>query len=84
MGRRSPLLAFGQAGKDPEAVRNAIETLEKRPMLPSYTVAQANAIPDAGLEQGMMIFVTDETGGAVPAFFDGTQWRRVTDRTVIS
>ena len=33
---------------------------------------------------GAMIFVTDEVGGAVPAFSDGTDWRRVTDRAVIS
>ena len=31
-----------------------------------------------------LVFVTDETGGAVPAFSDGTVWRRVTDRVVVS
>lgn len=33
---------------------------------------------------GQMIFVTDDVGGSVPAFSDGTNWRRVTDRNVIS
>jgi hypothetical protein len=31
-----------------------------------------------------MIFVPDETGGAVPAFSDGANWRRVTDRNIVS
>jgi hypothetical protein len=31
-----------------------------------------------------MIYVIDESGGAVPAFSDGTAWRRVTDRAVVS
>lgn len=46
----------------------------------SYTVA---TLPVATTTGGM-IFVTDETGGAVPAFSDGTNWRRVTDRVVVS
>lgn len=36
------------------------------------------------LGAGVMIYVTDEAGGAVPAFSDGTNWRRVTDRAVVS
>ncbi|MFD0762975.1 hypothetical protein ACFQZW_12865 [Lutibacter aestuarii] len=28
--------------------------------------------------------VTNESGGAVPAFSDGTNWRRVTDRAIVS
>jgi hypothetical protein len=48
--------------------------------LQSYTVASAPATAATGA----MIYVTDEAGGAVPAFFDGSAWRRVTDRNVIS
>lgn len=48
--------------------------------LPSYT---ASTLPVATTAGGM-IFVTDEVGGAVPAFSDGLDWRRVTDRTIIS
>lgn len=33
---------------------------------------------------GRWVFVSDEAGGAVPAFSDGTNWRRVTDRAVVS
>ena len=31
-----------------------------------------------------LIFVSDDVGGAVLAFSDGTSWRRVTDRAVIA
>lgn len=30
------------------------------------------------------IVVTDDVGGRVPAFSDGTNWRRCTDRNIIS
>ena len=33
---------------------------------------------------GAMIYVSNESGGAVPAFFDGTNWRRVTDRAIVT
>lgn len=40
-------------------------------------------LPDAtGNEK--RIFVTDETGGYTLAFTDGTNWRRVQDRAVVS
>ena len=45
-----------------------------------YTVA---TLPTAA-NQGGMIFVSDEAGGAVPAFSDGANWRRTTDRVVVS
>jgi hypothetical protein len=45
----------------------------------SYVVA---SLPTA--VAGGVIFVTDETGGAVLAFSDGTNWRRSTDRAVVS
>lgn len=48
--------------------------------MPSSTVA---GLPSAATA-GLWIYVTDETGGAIPAFSDGTNWRRVTDRAVVS
>ena len=50
-------------------------------ILMSYTVA---TLPDASLWTNTVIFVSDETGGAVTAFSDGTDWRRTTDRAVVS
>jgi len=49
--------------------------------LPVYTVA---TLPPAANNLGGQIFVSNESGGAVPAFSDGTNWRRVTDRAVVS
>lgn len=54
--------------------------LGDRVVLTSYTVA---TLPNASTAVGW-IFVTDETGGAVPAFSDLTNWRRSTDRAIIS
>jgi len=50
--------------------------------LPSYTVATLPVVPD--VSEPSQIFVSDETGGSVPAFSDGTNWRRVTDRAIVS
>ena len=57
------------------------ETREPTPHA-SYTVSEAGSI--TGMVAGDMIFVSDETGGATMAFYDGTNWRRVQDRAVIS
>ncbi len=48
--------------------------------LRSYTVA---GLPSAAVA-GQMIYVADASGGGVPAFSDGANWRRVTDRVVVS
>jgi len=49
-------------------------------LLPEYNVLQ---LPSAS-PAGQIIYVPDETGGSVTAFSDGTDWRRTTDRTVVS
>ena len=46
----------------------------------SSTVA---SLPSA-MQAGQVVYVSDETGGPVLAFSDGTNWRRVTDRAVVS
>lgn len=48
--------------------------------VPSFTVA---TLPPATLAGGI-IYVSNEVGGAVLAFSDGTNWRRVTDRAIVS
>jgi hypothetical protein len=50
--------------------------------LGSYTVATVPSASAAGA--GAEIYVSNETGGAVTAFSDSTNWRRVTDRAIIS
>ena len=46
----------------------------------SFTVA---TVPSA-TQPGQMIYVTDETGGSTIAFSDGSNWRRIQDRAIIS
>lgn len=55
--------------------------LSKPNELASYSVA---SLPVASLYLGHIIFVSDESGGATIAFSDGTNWRRVQDRNVVS
>lgn len=49
--------------------------------LRSYTVG---TVPTASSFPNSDIYVSDESGGAVSAFSDGTNWRRSTDRAIIS
>lgn len=52
------------------------------PRVPSFTVAGLPSASTAGA--GAIAYCSDETGGAVLVFSDGTNWRRVTDRVVAS
>jgi hypothetical protein len=47
----------------------------------SYTVA---TVPAAATYARGVIYVSDETGGATMAFSDGTNWRRFSDRAIVS
>ena len=49
-------------------------------VIPSYAVAGLPSVTPAA----QLVYVSDESGGAVPAFSDGTNWRRVTDRAVVT
>jgi hypothetical protein len=49
-------------------------------ILPTYTVS---SLPSAS-PAGQFVYCSNESGGAVPAFSDGTNWRRVTDRAIVS
>lgn len=59
-----------------------VRALSRLPvLLPSYL---KTALPVAADNTGAMIYVTNEVGGAVPAFSDGANWRRVTDRAIVA
>lgn len=49
------------------------------PQLPSYTVS---TLPNT--VAGDLALCTNETGGSVVVFYDGSNWRRMTDRAVAS
>ena len=57
------------------------DAMDRPLVLASYLKA---ALPSAATYAQGVIYVSDEAGGAVPAFSDGTNWRRVTDRAVVS
>lgn len=59
--------------------KDGSERMAAPALLMSYAVAD---LPDAALWTGAIIYISDETGGAVTAFSDGTDWRRTTDRAI--
>jgi hypothetical protein len=59
----------------------SITTFGSAPVVPTFTVA---GVPNAATWARGIIYVSNEAGGAVLAFSDGTNWRRVTDRAIVS
>ena len=49
--------------------------------LPSYTVAQLATLTAA---VGSLAYCSNATGGAIPVFYDGTNWRLFSNRNVVS
>lgn len=78
-------LLFGtpitEDGKGPSLAFVELWARALTPVAPGYTVA---TLPDAARNPRAMVFVSDEAGGAVLAFSDGTNWRRSTDRAIVS
>lgn len=70
-----------------------IEQKFNNPTLPVFTVVQLKGqttptiikatVPASSRPDGL-VMVSDETSGKVPAFSDGANWLRVTDRQIIS
>jgi len=63
------------------ALVRALNTLLQG-QLASYTVAELAQL--TRVAPGTLAYCSNEAGGAVPAFYDGASWRRVTDRAVVS
>lgn len=61
-------------------VVQSIERAFAEQALEEYTVAELP--PASGRKRA--VYVSNEAGGAVIAFNDGVNWRRVTDRAVVS
>ncbi len=59
--------------------RDGSEAMSGPLLLASYTKTTLPDVATSGI-----IYVTNDVGGAVPAFSDGVNWRRVTDRNIIS
>lgn len=64
-------------------VDDGIKFVQNQPHeLPHYTVAEANAI--SGPLAGSLIWVTNQSGGATVAVYDGSDWRVISSGAVIS
>lgn len=61
--------------------KDGTEAMDAPLTFPSYTVA---GVPAAATYQGGVIYVSNEAGGKTMAFSDGTNWRRVQDRVIVS
>jgi hypothetical protein len=59
---------------------DGVVVLDKPLQLKSYTVL---GVPAAASSLGQLVFVSNESGGAVPAYSDGTNWRRFSDGAII-
>ena len=72
---------FGSVS-DPTSYKTSYEyILETNGILhESYTVLN---LPNPGIP-GQMIYVSNESGGSTMAFSDGSSWRRITDRAIVS
>lgn len=77
---------FSELTSDATRLNNAMmmdgsETPTAPVIFKSYLKA---ALPSASKYVNGMIIVSNDVGGLTPAFSDGTNWRRVADRNVIS
>lgn len=75
------LLQTTEAAEDAFLSRDGLLEATGPVRLATYTVATVPAAAD--YTQGL-IYVSNEAGGATPAFSDGTNWRRFADRAIIS
>lgn len=66
-----------------EALTAALSRSESQGVLQltAYAVAR---LPNPATAKWCLVIVKDEVGGEVPAWSDGTDWRRVTDRAIVS
>jgi hypothetical protein len=74
--------------RDQAETRSAIErAFEQAVPLSSLNMLRECFVadmPDPVVNRRLMIWVADEAGGAQPAVSDGTNWRRFSDRAIVS
>ena len=73
-------MSFGSVTESAEKLNYEYIKEISGPTSDEYKVSN---LPDASVV-GQMIYVGDETDGAVMAFSDGSNWRRITDRAIVS
>ena len=80
-GNGANTTTIGSSSTTRTYLKGAVDCSGGPVILKSYAKA---SLPAAASYTGAMIYVTDDVGGATPAFSDGTNWRRTADRNVIS
>lgn len=60
---------------------DGVEPMERPFLVAAYLKAD---LPAAATWEGGLVYVSNETGGKTMAFSDGTNWRRVQDRAIVS
>lgn len=83
-GVLNTVLSFTPAGNAGFGVASPTARVHVDGAVRVKSYAKASLPAAAGQGAGAILFVSDEAGGAVLAFSDGTSWRRVTDRAVVS
>jgi hypothetical protein len=79
------LISMSVGGNQGFIVRDDLVWSRLPHKLQTYTVATLPPNVSGTLgTKGAMIYVSNESGGAVTAFSDGTNWRRTTDRAIVS
>lgn len=81
LGNGTTVLKYAELNRSAFAMTGAV-TASTWVKPGSYTVATVPSAATAGAGAG--IHVSNESGGATNAFSDGTNWRRVHDRAIIS
>jgi hypothetical protein len=82
-GAKFKIARSGALGSnDMIVVDNNSTSFASPPKVPSYTLATAPSASLAGA--GAMILITDDAGGPVLAYSDGTNWRRFNDKSIIT
>lgn len=91
-----PKIRPGKWREDPEAnkyltdvelwIKQVYENLSGITRIREHTVADLPDAADFDPSEGgaALLYVSNETGGATVAFSDGTNWRRVQDRVIVS
>ena len=85
--RIDELTALGTPANGDEFVVSQSEVGYRATRLLAHTLASftvAGLPSSATTPVGAIVYVSNESGGAVVAFNDGTNFRRVTDRAVVS
>lgn len=77
----SEIFRFGHASGFSMFGANPVIDQDRGFQLRSRTVTELGSLTPTA---GRMFFCSNESGGAVPVFGDGTNWKRVTDRATMS